>query len=520
MHDVSGAAGPARATVLLSRLAAVFAQRRPAASPIYEAVREWDAETDSPTHPSPQQGVGGCVAMARVDSGHETLADDDSPTPTYDSDGGDLSTSLPEQHGGDLNTTLSEQHIYEEVAHRAARAPPKLPAISGVLQNAGPVIRPVAYRPTPTHTPSATPTRFGSVERINRTSHYGSALELKAAGPAGVDRRVNSNMARARYESLDSLRAAAGPPVLGRRAAGRVGAHGAAGVVSSTPSPSDSGVAGLEAILRERDSEINFLRETMEQNEQVIFSVYHEKEKTWEKELRKIKAIYDNRLKASQQRALKMEQMLTMQTYQLQQEKRKLRQETDELRRDKDQTARQNKELKQELTALRSQLEDTEWRLCQKTGEISLLKSQLKDCQGDQTTRSHEMLHIRAQVREYAAQLETKDADNKRLQAETQALREQAMDRRSDETNVVIGQLQREMERLKTELSIGRAQAQAQREGFEEERLHWLDEKQKVVNYQKQLQLNYMEMYKRNKSLELELSSRESKLNSSGESQC
>ena len=49
----------------------------------------------------------------------------------------------------------------------------------------------------------------------------------------------------------------------------------------------------------------------------MIFSVYHEKEKTWEKELRKIKAIYDNRLKASQQRALKMEQMLTMQTYQV-----------------------------------------------------------------------------------------------------------------------------------------------------------------------------------------------------------
>lgn len=50
---------------------------------------------------------------------------------------------------------------------------------------------------------------------------------------------------------------------------------------------------------------------------QVIFSVYQEKERNWEKELRKIKAIYDNRLKASQQRALKMEQMLTMQTYQV-----------------------------------------------------------------------------------------------------------------------------------------------------------------------------------------------------------
>ncbi|KAF0305162.1 Leucine zipper putative tumor suppressor 2 [Amphibalanus amphitrite] len=87
--------------------------------------------------------------------------------------------------------------------------------------------------------------------------------------------------------------------------------------------------------------------------------------------------------------------------------------------------ARQNQELKQELGALRSQLEDTEWGLCQKSGEISLLKSQLKDCQGDQTTRNHELLHIRAQVREYAAQLETKEVDNKRLQAETQTLREQ-----------------------------------------------------------------------------------------------
>ena len=43
----------------------------------------------------------------------------------------------------------------------------------------------------------------------------------------------------------------------------------------------------------------------------------------------------------------------------------------DELRRDKEQQARQNQELKQELTALRSQLEDTEWGLCQKTGEFT-----------------------------------------------------------------------------------------------------------------------------------------------------
>ncbi len=33
----------------------------------------------------------------------------------------------------------------------------------------------------------------------------------------------------------------------------------------------------------------------------------------------------------------------------------------------------------------------------------------------------------------------------------------------------------------------------------------WLDEKEKVIRYQKQLQLNYVQMYKRNKTLESDL---------------
>ena len=56
----------------------------------------------------------------------------------------------------------------------------------------------------------------------------------------------------------------------------------------------------------------------------------------------------------------------------------------------------------------------------------------------------------------------------------------QAMDRRTGEANVVISQLQREMERLKADLGYSQEQAQEQKEAFEEERLHWLDEKQKV----------------------------------------
>ena len=45
--------------------------------------------------------------------------------------------------------------------------------------------------------------------------------------------------------------------------------------------------------------------------------VYEEKEKMWERELRKIKGLYDNRLRASQQKSSKMEQALTNQTYQV-----------------------------------------------------------------------------------------------------------------------------------------------------------------------------------------------------------
>ena len=43
--------------------------------------------------------------------------------------------------------------------------------------------------------------------------------------------------------------------------------------MNQTPSPSDSAVGDLETMLKEKDTEINYLRETMEQNEQVIFKV-------------------------------------------------------------------------------------------------------------------------------------------------------------------------------------------------------------------------------------------------------
>ena len=84
-----------------------------------------------------------------------------------------------------------------------------------------------------------------------------------------------------------------------------------------TPSPADSAVGDVETMLKEKDSEINFLRETMEQNEQVIFKEYEEKEKMWERELKKIKTIYENRIKGHQQKSSKMESALMNQVFQV-----------------------------------------------------------------------------------------------------------------------------------------------------------------------------------------------------------
>lgn len=75
-----------------------------------------------------------------------------------------------------------------------------------------------------------------------------------------------------------------------------------------------------------------------------------------------------------------------------------------------------------------------------------------------------------------------------------------------------ILQLQKELDELKEGL-VGR------NEVFEKEKEQWLDEKNKVIRYQKQLQLNYVQMYNKNKMLEaeveqltLELESRDMKL--------
>jgi len=287
--------------------------------------------------------------------------------------------------------------------------------------------------------------------------------------------------------------------------------------MNQTPSPSDSAVGDLETMLKEKDTEINYLRETMEQNEQVIFKVYEEKEKMWERELRKIKGLYDNRLRASQQKSSKMEQALTNQTYQLQNEKRRLEKDLEEIKRQKEAQEEENERMKQEVASLRKLLETSS----SSAGKIDLPQNKTS-ATNNESEYSTDSVHsnnniLKSQVEELKRQLEKKDAELNDLKEETSMTSTSTIEKNNDDNpataSIIIAKdheiekLQSELNQLASAVKELKTEASETKGTFETEKAHWLDEKEKVIRYQKQLQLNYVQMYKRNKTLEAEIES-------------
>lgn len=187
--------------------------------------------------------------------------------------------------------------------------------------------------------------------------------------------------------------------------------------------------------------------------------------------------------------------------------------------------------------------------MCQKSGEISLLKQQLKESQAELAQRGTELLVLRAQLREARAELQAGEQQARglqeaarlkalelevcanelqrrkseadlfrakagRLEQEVAGLRDAAWGRcpqpsegcpePGEEPRGMAG-LQRQLERLRAEVALERRRGQEQRDAFEQERSTWQGEKERVIRYQKQLQYNYIQMYRRNRRLEQRL---------------
>lgn len=495
-----------------------------------------------------------------IDSGTETLFSDDSPC--------DLGCSGDE----------TEIQVEDGQSTNSRLAPPNIQPYSGVLEKGKVVIRPIAFKPTllsPGARFGLAGERYGSTPILTRPGSrltlYGSTNDIHQQSNTNnysLDRKLRSSCPSAssspplavssltslphklmNYDSLESVRKS---PISNADGSLLLTGAGGGSLLDLTPSPSDSGISELEAALRDRDSELAYLRQTMEHNEQVIFRVYQEKEKVWERELRRLKTLHESRLRAATQKALKLEQMLMMQTYQLQQDKKRL---CGDVQRANCQSER----LRQEVALLRSRLEETEWGLCQKTGEISLLKTQLKDCQNEQNNKSQEILQLRSDCRDLTDQLEQRNKDVVDLQQscqlkteEIESLKLQLAENRCEDESLKaeIVELRKELSDMSLSSEYGgveagrksqtrnhssledieiqrlngespdegcvackadvqqlRAEMEAKTRQFEKERITWAQEKEKVLRYQRQLQMNYVQMYRRARALETEIES-------------
>uniref|UniRef100_A0A3P8XYG9 Leucine zipper tumor suppressor 2 homolog n=1 Tax=Esox lucius TaxID=8010 RepID=A0A3P8XYG9_ESOLU len=338
--------------------------------------------------------------------------------------------------------------------------------------------------------------------------------------------------------------------------------NGSSGRSPAQAEPGYEGVVrDLEDKLRERELELQQLRDNLDENE-----VYEEKQKRCELELEELRQSCATRMQTQSQKAQRAQQVLQLQVFQLQQEKKKLQEDFCQLLQEREQLEERCTSYEHEKIQLGPRLEETKWEVCQKSGEISLLKQQLKEVQGELAQRVGEIVSLRSQLRDTRGELTNSQA---LLQEAAAASRTRTLElevcqnelqRRKSEAKLLrqkVGRLEEESARLQAEAAArlasqtilqdpahdsgGARQCQAFPEGeephltyeseafqslrlqteslraelaterqrreeqacsFEVEHRVWQEEKDKVIQYQKQLQQNYVGMYRRNRELE------------------
>ncbi|CAL1599956.1 unnamed protein product [Knipowitschia caucasica] len=392
------------------------------------------------------------------------------------------------------------------------------------------------------------------------TAEVSSGHSEKSAQPANAHGHSNS----------DSGRSSSSKSTGSGSLTGRGQPLSDSGSNGRSPGPADGYegiVRELEDKLRERDMELQVLRENLDENEAAICQVYEEKQKRFELEIEELRQNCATRMQSASQKSQRAQQVLQLQVFQLQQEKRKLQEDFGQLLKEREQLEERCTSYEHEKIQLGPRLEETKWEVCQKSGEISLLKQQLKEVQGELAQRVGEIVSLRGQLRETRGELtntqvllqeahgsnrtrtlelEVCENELQRRKSEAELLREkvgrlegeivqltealanqrtgnrqclvfqeveehllafesdEAKAHRQSLTEAMQG-IKVQMDRMKSELTFERQRVEEQQVNFEEERKVWHEEKDKVIRYQKQLQQNYVQMYRKNRELEQHL---------------
>uniref|UniRef100_A0A3Q3EIT3 Leucine zipper putative tumor suppressor 2 homolog n=1 Tax=Labrus bergylta TaxID=56723 RepID=A0A3Q3EIT3_9LABR len=419
----------------------------------------------------------------------------------------------------------------------------------------------------PTH--SSTGYSLAPSEGSSSGSGTGGQLE-----PSSLGRNTSGGSGSHNHTNSDSGRSSSSKSTGSGSLSGRGQPLSDSGSCGHSPPPVEgyeTVVRELEEKLRERDLELQQLRENLDENEAAICQVYEEKQRRCEREMEELRQSCSTKMKQTSQKAQRAHQVLQLQVFQLQQEKKKLQEDFSSLLQDRETLERRCATIQREQTQLGPRLEETKWEVCQKSGEISLLKQQLKEIQSELSQKAGDIVVLKAQLREARSELQSSQARSQEAQAavrtrtlelevcenelqrrksEAELLREKVgrleeesmggrggpspcVYRDGDEAHLVWGGesdeakaqrqnaeavlgLRQQVDRLKAELMYERRTSEEQLSHFDNERRVWHEEKEKVIRYQKQLQQNYIQMYRRNRDLErvmrelsLELESRD-----------
>ena len=264
------------------------------------------------------------------------------------------------------------------------------------------------------------------------------------------------------------------------------------------------------------------------------FQVCEEKRQNWEAELRDRCNDYQQKLDAACHKSFRTEQALLIQLFKLQEERRTLRKDNEQLQQNNKNQERHCTELEQQSSHANARAEELNWELQQRSGEISLLKSHLKDEKDQMSSRNAELVTLRARVKELTEERNRFREDAQHLDSELARMREQ-FENTKQELESELDKSREEIESLKekyTQEKLSADQGQhelvaeqtarheeqlaalaseltetrkrlTELEGeFTQERTRWLTEKDKVIRYQKHLQLNYIQAMRKNKLLE------------------
>lgn len=250
------------------------------------------------------------------------------------------------------------------------------------------------------------------------------------------------------------------------------------------------------------------------------------KEKPGKKDaVMKVKSFYEAQLKNFQQNAAKMEESLVNQIYQIKKERDRIELDVENLTSQTGRQRQENGELRREIAFLREQNDFKETDELQADGRddseviIGDLKLQLDRNKTELEQTKEELLSLTARKLEMEQELtrlksalEEKQEEDLDLDGELRSGLVEEYKQTIIERDQTIESLRSQMKARQEDLADLQDSHLALRSSYKTETDNWLSEKEKVIKYQKQLQLNYVSMYNKNKQLEAEVEQLKSSL--------